>query len=115
MELDDYKTRLQIEQSRDNNEAQLEQLSQELRRQVELARQMFGTMTSESSEGRTIDPNVELRLRFIQLEEQLKIERDKIKELEHDKVELEKNIEATEAQNVQLCSDISRFRQVWNF
>lgn len=112
MELDDYKTRLQIEQSRDNNEAQLEQLSQELRKQVELARQMFGTISNESSYEKGIDPNIEFRLRFIQLEDQLKIEQAKIKELEADKSELEKDVEVKEAQNAQLYAEMHRFRQV---
>lgn len=97
----------------EEKEAELEKLRKELIEATKIAKQLFGTMSGETTiTGQIIDPTAELRVRIIQLDKELEISENKIKKLKEENENFEKIIIEKDEINAKISGELNRIRKV---
>ncbi|KAE9548796.1 hypothetical protein FO519_007997 [Halicephalobus sp. NKZ332] len=110
LELDDQKTRISLINN-EEKEVELERLKQELVEATKIARELFGSMTTDPG-GQSMDPTSELRVRIIQLDKQLEITEAKIKELEAENQKLENIVVEKDELNAKITRELDKIRKI---
>ena len=111
MEIDEQRARLALTNN-DEREVELERLRQELIEATKLARQLFGSMSGDTSATQSLDPTAELRVRIVQMDKQLEIAQHKINDLKEENKKLERIAEEKDAINAKINGELERIRKV---